>query len=128
MGTPWKDHSLRWMRPPGRSDSPLRGDGPPRGAWYYSRNARSPRNLRWRRRFARFSAPRARRGPIVLPGVRLPTILRSLVHLRAFPPAGLGARMIVWLALALLVVLSPAAGAAEDTVTLNFVNADIDAV
>ncbi len=36
--------------------------------------------------------------------------------------------MIVRLALALIVVLSPAAGAAEDTVTLNFVNADIDAV
>ena len=50
------------------------------------------------------------------------------MHLRAFPPAGLGARMIVRLALALAVVLSPAAGAAEDTVTLNFVNADIDAV
>jgi general secretion pathway protein D len=74
--------------------------------------------------------PRGPRGAssIVLPGVRLPTILRSLLHLRAFPFAGPGARMVVRLALALGTVLSPVAGAADDTVTLNFVNADIDAV
>src|SRR6476660_10367932 len=37
-------------------------------------------------------------------GVRLPTTLRSLVHVRAFPRLGSGARMVVRLALAILLV------------------------
>jgi general secretion pathway protein D len=75
----------------------------------------------------RFSARPARRELDRLTGVRLPTILRGLVHLRAFPRFGPGARLIVRVALA-IAILSPLARAADDTVTLNFVNADIDAV
>jgi general secretion pathway protein D len=57
------------------------------------------------------------------------TILRSLVHLPAFLPAvRRGSRMLARLAFALGAVLSPPAGAADETVTLNFVNADIEAV
>ena len=60
-------------------------------------------------------------------GVRLLTTLRSLVDFRAFPRYRSGARMVVRLALA-IGLLSPLARAADETVTLNFVNADIDAV
>jgi len=66
---------------------------------------------------------------IVLPGDRLPTILRSLVRLPAFPAAACrGARMLASLALALGLAVCQVATAADETVTLNFVNADIEAV
>src|SRR6185369_7178084 len=120
--------SLRWMRRRGHSDSPFPRRGAPWGACYSSRNARSARKPVYPGRFgAVFRALRASRELDRPTGVRLPTTLRSLVHLRAFPRLGSGARTVVRLLLA-IVLVSPFARAAEDTVTLNFVNADIEAV
>ena len=93
-------------------------------------NTRSPRKPGSVCRFVRFS----RAAPcgaimIVLPGVRLPTKLRSLVHRYALPRAvRLGMQMFGMLTLSLAAGFAPIAGAAEDTVTLNFLNADIEAV
>jgi len=66
---------------------------------------------------------------IVLPGARLPTKLRSLVHRYALPRAvRRGTQTLVMFAVALAAGFAPVAGAADDTVTLNFLNADIEAV
>ena len=75
-----------------------------------------------------FGSARRGRPPDRPTGVRLPTILRSFVTFRAFPRYGYGARMSFRLALALGLLISPLARAADDTVTLNFVNADVEAV
>ncbi len=66
---------------------------------------------------------------IVLSGARLLTKLRSLVHRYALPRAvRRGTQTLLMLAVALAASFAPVAGAAEDTVTLNFLNADIEAV
>ena len=65
----------------------------------------------------------------VLPGARLTTKLRRPVHpfAEARPPRR-GRYAIVALAFAFWAGFAPIAAAADDTVTLNFVNADIEAV
>ena len=66
---------------------------------------------------------------IVLPGARLPTNLLSLVHRYVLPRAvRRGTPTLVVLAVALAAGFAPVAVAADDTVTLNFLNADIEAV
>ncbi len=128
MGTPGNDRSLRWMRPSGRSDSGFRRQGPSGVRAIIPENARLPRKRRIGCGFVRFSArPRREHDRLTWrplahdtakPGAssRLPA--RAPTRLADARPARGGARRSP----------SPVAGAADETVTLNFVNADIESV
>ncbi len=101
-----------------------------RAACYYSRKRAAAGKFGVARRFVQFSrAASPGAVTIVFPGARLTTNLRRPVHPSAPARAARQAlRALVAVVFVFFSGFAPVAPAADDAVTLNFVNADIEAV